>query len=58
MARFRVFQSDAGIFQGRGLGQDPEDGLQGLVQIQGLAKDLANLRDNLDLGFFEFIFHA
>ena len=42
-----------GIFQG-----DPEDKLQGLIQILGLAENLANFIDDLDLEFFKVSIYA
>ncbi len=49
-AGFGVLQGDPGIFQGQGLGQRPEDKLQGLIQILGLAENLANFKDDLVSG--------
>ena len=46
MARFRIFERDGAPLHGQGIGQYGQYGLQGLIQVQGLADNLTNLVEN------------
>ena len=47
MARFRIFEGDRAPLHGQGIGQYGQYGLNGLIEIQGLADNLTNLVENL-----------
>ncbi len=46
MARFRIFEGDRAPLHGQGIGQYGQYGLNGLIEIQGLADNLTNLVEN------------
>ena len=47
MAGFRIFEGDRAPLHGQGIGQYGQNGLKGLIEVQGLADNLTNLVENL-----------
>ena len=57
MARFRIGEGDRGPLRGQEFCQYGQNGLDGLIEAQGLADILTNLAENLCFQFIEVSFH-